>query len=143
MAISRSEMRKQQRRRNLKPVSPDERPFSLKIATLLATAIGTINLCAFAFGVEIAGNKPHLIQVLIPTVLMLSLAWGMWQKRYWAVLIFQALLVMLIIYLSIMLTFASNLIAVGTVLVVVFPAGYLFWKLVRTLARLQMPQSSE
>jgi hypothetical protein len=67
-------------------------------------------------------------------------AWGMWNLRYWAVLGFQALLAVTIIIAALSLAVASNLLAVLLCLVIIVPGSWLFWKLVRVLARLQMPQ---
>ena len=74
------------------------------------------------------------------SVLMLVCAGGMWQLRYWAVLGFQAILAFVILFFSLLLTRASNLLAVVAALVVVGGGGYLFYKLVRVLSRLQMPE---
>jgi aspartokinase-like uncharacterized kinase len=45
-----------------------------------------------------------------------------------------------IIIAALSLAVASNLTAVALCLVIVVPGGWLFWKLVRVLARLQMPE---
>jgi hypothetical protein len=71
---------------------------------------------------------------------MLVDAWGMWNLRYWAVLGFQALLAVTIIIAALSLAVASNLLAVLLCLAIIVPGSWLFWKLVRVLARLQMPQ---
>ena len=64
---------------------------------------------------------------------------GMWQKRYWAVLGFQALLGLSVVTGSLSLLVASNLEAVVRSVVVIAAAGTLFWFLIRAMARLQMP----
>jgi hypothetical protein len=71
---------------------------------------------------------------------MLAAAWGMWNLKYWAVLGFQALLAVTIIIAALSLAVASNLAAVALCLAIVVPGSWLFWKLVRVLARLQMPE---
>jgi uncharacterized membrane protein (DUF2068 family) len=78
--------------------------------------------------------------VILFSVLMLVCAWGMWQLRYWAVLGFQAILAFVILFFSLLLTRAANALAVVSALAVIVGGGYLFYKLVRVLSRLQMPQ---
>jgi hypothetical protein len=66
-------------------------------------------------------------------------AWGLWRARYWAVLGFQAILALNIIVMALLLVRASSLAGVAIALAVVVSAGWLFWKLVRAMARIQMP----
>ena len=68
-----------------------------------------------------------------------SLAWGMWRARYWAVLAMEAVLAILIVILAVLLLKASTIGTVLILLAVIVPAGLLFWKLVKAMARLQMP----
>jgi hypothetical protein len=64
----------------------------------------------------------------------------MWQKRYWAVLGFQAILVFVILFFSLLGLRAANLLAVVASIVVVCGGGWLFYKLVRVLSRIQTPK---
>ena len=63
----------------------------------------------------------------------------MWKAKYWAVIGFQALLGITLVIAGLSLPLASNLLAVVLCLSVLVFGGWLFWKLVRALARLQMP----
>jgi hypothetical protein len=74
--------------------------------------------------------------------LMFAAAYGMWTKRYLAVLLFQILLAVLVVFFFLFLLRASSLGDVALSLAVIVPAGWLFWKLVRVLARLQVPPPS-
>jgi hypothetical protein len=78
--------------------------------------------------------------VILFSVLMLVCAVGMWQLRYWAVLGFQAILAFVVLFFSLLLLRASNVLGVVAALIVVGGGGYLFYKLVRVLSRLQMPK---
>jgi hypothetical protein len=71
---------------------------------------------------------------------MLSMAWGLWNAKYWAVLGLEALLGLLIVILSLFLLRAENLKSALIVVAIVLPAGTLFWFNVRVMARIQMPQ---
>ena len=77
---------------------------------------------------------------LLSDWLMLVCAAGMWQKRYWAVLGFQAILAIVVLIFSLLLIRASNLLGFAVGLVVVGGGGFLFFKLVRVLSRIQMPR---
>jgi uncharacterized membrane protein (DUF2068 family) len=94
----------------------------------------------YAAGTDVRGKSPSAAGAIAFAVLMLVDAWGMWNLRYWAVLGFQALLAVTIIIAALSLAVASNLLAVALCLVIIVPGSWLFWKLVRVLARLQMPQ---
>jgi amino acid transporter len=115
-------------RAELEPLKPGERPPALIAAVIVAAALGIANVALYAAG------------AIAFAVLMGAAAWGMWNLRYWAVLGFQALLAVTIIIAALSLAVASNLTAVALCLVIVVPGGWLFWKLVRVLARLQMPE---
>ena len=129
-------------RATLTPLSPGERPWPLKAATLIALLIGVGDLAVViidgSFRVGGAHSAPG--GVILFSVLMLVCAWGMWQLRYWAVLGFQAILAFVILYFSLLLMRANNLLALVTAVAVVGGGGYLFYKLVRVLSRLQMPK---
>ncbi|KKK76681.1 hypothetical protein LCGC14_2861200, partial [marine sediment metagenome] len=94
----------------------------------------------FAAGLEIDGSTPSVAQVAPPAVLMLVAALGMWYARYWAVLGFQVVLVFLILIMSALLLRAGNVLGVVVAVVVIVAAGTLFWFLVKSLARIQMPE---
>jgi glucose uptake protein GlcU len=73
-------------------------------------------------------------------VLMGVMAWGMWKARYWAVLGFQALLVLVIVAASLGLVQATEWPqAVATTLLIV-GAGTLFFFMIKAMARIQMPE---
>jgi len=65
------------------------------------------------------------------------LALGMYRRRYWAVLGFEGLLAFQILVTSLALVVASTLPAAGGCLVSTVLAGWLFWKLIRVMGRIQ------
>ncbi len=139
---SRSEARNAAVRATLEPLEPGERPWSLKIAVLLALLIGAGDLITVlvAGSFKIGGARAGAGGVILFSVLMLVCAVGMWQKRYWALLGFQAILAFVILFFSLLGLRAANLLAVVASVVVVGGGGWLFYKLVRVLSRIQMPQ---
>jgi len=123
----------------LPPLAPGERPRAVTIAAILAALLGTANLVLLAAGWEIEGGAQSVIGVLVFAGLMGAAAIGMWRCRYWAVLGFEALLGIAIVYAALALMVASNLAAVLRCLAVIAIAGPLFWFLIRAMARIQLP----
>jgi hypothetical protein len=139
---SRTEERNAAVRATLTPLAPGERPWSLKIATLIALLIGVGDLIAVLVDgqFKVGGAHTGAGGVIVFSILMLVCAVGMWQLRYWAVLGFQAILVFVILFFSLLGLRAENLLAVVASVIVVGGGGWLFYKLVRVLSRIQMPQ---
>lgn len=138
--VSRSEARNAEVRARLEPFAPDERPVALRIAAGLAVAIGLGNLVAFLAGAEVSGRQPDAISVVFLAVLFLAAGIGMWHKRYWAVIGFQVILGFTIVFASLALLVASNVVAVLACVALIGLGGWLFWKLVRVMSRIQVPR---
>jgi hypothetical protein len=109
------------------------------ISTLVAAALGLGNLIAFEAGVTIAGRHPSASGIAIFTAVMLACALGLWRMWHGAVLGFMALLAIIATLFSLLLIEASNLLGVVEALAVIAGSGYLFFKLVRVLSRIQLP----
>ena len=127
-------------RASLKPLAPGERPLAVTIAGITALVLGLINFGAYLAGETIAGERPSPIGVGLFTVVMFAAAYGCFKMRYWAVLGVQAILGLLIVLFSVLVIGASNLVTVLICLAVIVPAGALFWFLVKSMARIQMPE---
>jgi hypothetical protein len=138
---SRSERRNQVARSALAPLAPGERPRPLLAAIAVAGLLGAGNLIAYAAGARIAGRHPGA-GVLAFTAAMALLAGGMWARRYLAVLAFEALLAVTVMFFSLFLVEASNLEGVLLCVGVIGGGGWLFWKLVRVMGRLSTPRQS-
>jgi hypothetical protein len=110
------------------------------IAASLAALLAIANVVAWAAGLDVEGKKPGAFGVLLFAVLMLLAAWGMWDRRYWAVLGFEALLAITLCIAALSLLVASNVAAVVLCVAILGPVGWLFWKLIRVMGRLQAPQ---
>ncbi len=121
----------------LEPLGEDERPGALRIAVavclLLAIAI-IIGAATVHYLSRHGGSLPGA--VFLALVLAL-LAQGMYRRRYWAVLGFEALLAFQILVTSLALVVASTIPAATVCLISVGLAGWLFWKLVRVMGRIQ------
>ena len=137
---ARAEERNAAVRAQLEPLGPGERPAALAIAAVLAALLAIANLVAWAAGLDVEGKRPGAFGVVLFAALMLLAAWGIWQRRYWAVLGFEALLAITLCIAALSLLVASNLAAVVLCVAILGPAGWLFWKLIRVMGRLQAPQ---
>jgi hypothetical protein len=109
------------------------------VAAVVAAALALANLIAYLAGAKIQGKSAGPGAVVFSLV-MFAAAVGMWRARYWAVLGFEALLALLILIFSVLLVRAANVEALVLSLGVVVFGGWLFWKLVRAMARIQMPR---
>ena len=138
-ARARSEARDAAARAKLEPLPPGERPTVVTVAAFVALALAIANVAFLIAGVEVRGHKQAAGGVLLLSGLMLVAAVGLWRARYWAVLGFELLLALTIIYAALSLTVASNLAAVLLSVGIIALAGPLFWKLIRAMARIQMP----
>jgi hypothetical protein len=138
--LTRSQRRDAEARANLKPLAPGERPMVIRISALLAAGLGLANFIAWIAGDKIGGKHPAAGGIVIFTALMGACAIGLWRMWYGAVLGWMALLAIIGTLFSLYLVEASNLLGFIVAPLIVIIAGYLFFKLVRVLSRLQMPQ---
>jgi hypothetical protein len=132
-------MKNAEARARLVPLREGERPAAVTVAALVALALALTEIGFALAGYEIRGKGAAWPGVILFTVLLLVMAWGLWRARYWAVLGMQALLGLAIVLFGLLLGIASNLQAVLISLGVIIPAGTLFWFLVKAMARIQMP----
>jgi len=126
-------------RESLEPLAPGERPGAIVAAAAVAFLFGAGNLVAYLAGLEVDGQKPALAGVVGFSGLMITAAVGMYRLKYWAVLGFQALLSLILLVFFLLLLRASSLRGLLVSLVVLAVAGVLFYKLIRAMARIQMP----
>jgi hypothetical protein len=126
-------------RATLTPLAPGEHPPALKVAIGVAIALALSNLAAFALGADVPGSGSRVGGLLFVAVMLLA-AWGMWRQRYWAVLGFATLMALIAVVFTLLLLVASNVLAVVLCVAFAVAAGWLFWKLIRVMARLQAPQ---
>ncbi len=138
--VSRTEERNAAIRAGLKPFGPGERPWTIRIAAGVCGAIGVVNLIAWAAGLKIAGKHPAAGGIVLFAVLMVACAIGIWRMWYGAVLAFMALLAIIVTLCTLLLIEASNALGFIVTPIIIAGCGYLFYKLVRVLSRIQMPQ---
>jgi phosphotransferase system glucose/maltose/N-acetylglucosamine-specific IIC component len=133
----RGEIRDERARAALQPLAPDERPPALLVAVAVALvlAAGVIVGALTVHGLTHHGGS--LAGGVFIAVVLAALAAGMYARRYWAVLGFEALLAFQILVTSLALVVASTILAAVLCLLSIGLAGWLFWKLVRVMGRMQ------
>jgi hypothetical protein len=138
---SRSEARNAEVRATLKPIEAGERPRVIVAASALAAALALTNLIAWVAGDKIGGKHPSAPGIIIFSAVMGAAAIGMWRLWYGAVLGFMALLAIIAVIFTLLLIEASNVLGLAVALAIIGVSGYLFFKLVRVLSRIQMPRA--
>ena len=137
---ARSREKDAEARAALEPLGAGERPAAVTVAGVVALLLGLGNLVSYIVGVEVQGDRPSVVGVAFYAGLMFVAAWGCFTTRYWAVLGMQVLLGLLLVIFSLLLIRAENLASVAIALAVIGLAGTLFWKLVKAMARIRMPE---
>lgn len=125
-------------RANLEPLAAGERPWPLLASALVASALVIANLVLVIGGIKVTGTRAG--SEIAYVVVMSMCAYGLWRARYWAVLGFMVLLLLTILQFAVLLVRASNALGVAFAVVVVGGGGFLFFKLVRVLSRIQLPR---
>lgn len=127
-------------RATLEPLAPGERPGPVTAAAVVAVVLALVNVAFAISGKELSEDAGGAGSAIVYTVVLLIAAAGMWRAQYWAVLGFQALLAItaLVSFLSLMV--ASDVWAALLSGVSLLGSGYLFYKLIRAMARIQMPR---
>jgi hypothetical protein len=137
---AKAEQRNQEAREALQPLAEGERPTVVTVGAIVAALISISIVIGYAAGVEVNGEQPRLPQVVAPAVIMGLMAWGMWHARYWAVLGFQLMLVIVLFSAFFGLVVGASSVAqiLGTLLLLL-AAGSFFYFMVKAMARIQMP----
>jgi hypothetical protein len=137
---ARTEWRNEEIRSGLEPLAPGERPSAVTVGAVLALVTALLNVVAALSGRSIAGDEgDQTLLTLITTAILVVVGLGMLARRYWAVLGFEIVLGLQIVAMSLALVFVANLGVAALLLVLLVALGTLFWKLIRAMARMQMP----
>jgi hypothetical protein len=136
---SRSEARNAEIRATLRPYEPGERPLVIVVCSVIALALGLGELIAWLAGATIGGKHPAAGGIIAFTVIFVICGAGMWQMWYAAVLGFEALMAIIAVLFTLFLIEASNWYSAVIALAIICAAGYVFFKLVRVLSRMQTP----
>lgn len=125
-------------RAELEPLAPDERPTPLVVATIVSGLLSVGVLIGTLTQHDLASHGGSLVGGLFLAGVLAFLSGGMWNRRYWAVLSFEGLLAFQILVSCLALIVVASLIAAVVLVIVVGLGGWLFWKLVRVMGRIQV-----
>ncbi len=134
---SRSAERDELARAALSPLGELEWPTSLRIAIAVCLVLAAGVIAGAASVHDLSKHGGSLPGAALLAAVLVLLAQGMYRRRYWAVLGFEALLAFQIIVTSLALVVASTLLAAAVCLLSVLLGGWLFWKLIRVMGRVQ------
>lgn len=138
----RYEERNAEARAKLEPLDPGERPTAVTVGAIVAgilAVIFSVSAILATAGVDAGGRDIKPTPVAVFAVVFWVMTVGMWRARYWAVLGFQTLLLLMMLASAFGLVVVSSVLqAVGTTLLLL-GSGALFYFMIRALARIQMP----
>ena len=127
-------------RAELEPLAPGERPGVVTLAAVVALVFAAGNVLTALTGNDISGSAGNpVVTTAVTTALLLVAGIGMLARQYWAVLGFQTILGLQIVFLSLYVIGVQKWWQAIVCIVAIGLMGWLFWKLVRPMARLQMP----
>jgi hypothetical protein len=124
-------------RAQLQPLGEDERPPALLIAIGVCALLAVGVLVGAATVHDLRAHGGSLPGAITIALVLALLAQGMYRRRYWAVLSFEALLAFQIIVTSLALVVASTIAAAAICVAGIVLGGWLFWKLIRVMGRIQ------
>lgn len=142
---AKAEIKNQAAREALEPLGPGERPKVVTIGAVASGIVAAILWVSCLVGIftdaKVNGESINIAQWILLAGIMTMMARGMWLARYWAVLGFQMVLVLLIIAGVLGLVVAPTLLQIVSTLILVIGMSVLFWHMVKAMARIQMPKN--
>ena len=147
---ARIEAKNEAAREALEPLEPEERPTAVTVAAVISGLLALGTVLAYAVGVEVGefdefGNetgetKPALFPTVVSTAILGVMAYGLWRARYWAVLGFQTILVLVIVVAVLGLVQVTEVLRALAFAAILALASLLFYRMVKAMARIQMPE---
>jgi hypothetical protein len=138
----RYEERNEEARAKLEPLEPGERPRAVTVGAIVAILLAvvfTVSAVLAIAGVHAGGRTIKPAPILLFALVFWAMGVGMWRSRYWAVLGFQTVLLLMMLASAVGLVAVSTILqAVGTTLLLL-GSGTLFYFMIRAMARIQMP----
>lgn len=139
----RAEAKNEAVRATLEPLEEGERPGAVTAGAVISAVLATIftvsALVAAIGSVEVRGEEPSPVPLVVFGAVLWMMSWGLFKARYWAVLGFQMLLVLFMLSAAVGLVGAETVLQMAATLLLLFGAGALFYFMIRAMARIQMP----
>jgi hypothetical protein len=140
----RYEERNEEARAKLEPLDRGERPTAVTVGAVVSAIFALIftasTVVAATGHVHVSGRDPSPVGIGLFAVGLWVMTWGRWKARYWAVLGFQVLLLMVLVLSALGLVAVTTIPQLIASLVLLGGAGTLFYFMVRAMARIQMPR---
>lgn len=140
---AKAEIKNQAARAALDPLSEGERPTVVTVGAVFSTVVALIlwgsTIYAAVTGAEAGGREVNIPQWAMFAAVFSAMAWGMWKAKYWAVLGFQMVLVILILAGVLGMVVAPTLLQIIGTLILTTSLSVMFWFMVKAMARIQMP----
>jgi hypothetical protein len=121
----------------LEPLGEGERPPALFVAIGVSVVLAVAVLVGGLTVHDLSHHGGSLPGAIFIAAVLVLLALGMYRRRYMAVLGFEALLTFQIIATSLALLLASSIVTAVISLLAIVLGGWLFWKLIRIMGRIQ------
>ncbi len=138
----RQEERDAEARAKLEPLEQGERPGAVTAGAIVSAALAivfTVSAVLAIAGVEAGGRDIKPLPIITFGIVLWAMTIGMWRARYWAVLGFQTVLLLVMLASAFGLVVVNSVLqAVGTT-VLLAGSGTLFYFMIRAMARIQMP----
>jgi hypothetical protein len=138
----RYEERNAEARAKLEPLEEGERPTAVTVGAVVSAVLAlvfTVSAGLAIAGVEAGGREIKPLPIIVFGIVLWAMTLGMWRARYWAVLGFQTVLLLVMLASAFGLVVVSSVLqAVGTTLLLA-GSGALFYFMIRAMARIQMP----
>jgi len=139
----RGEERNAEARASLEPLKHGDRPTAVTVGAVIsaisAVIFTTSAIVAIFSEAEVQGSEPSPVPLAVFAVPMWMMTWGMWKARYWAVLGFQMLLLLVLVAAALGLVAAETMLQLAATLILLLGSGALFYFMIRAMARIQMP----
>jgi hypothetical protein len=141
---AKAEVKNQAAREALEPLAEGERPPAVTVGAIFSGIVAVLlwgsTLYALVTGADAGGRDVNVLQWGFFALVISAMAWGMWKAKYWAVLGFQMLLVLLILAGVLGMVTAPTLLQIVGTLLLTVGLSVLFWFMVKAMARIQMPE---
>ncbi len=146
---ARTEAKNQAAREALDPLEPEERPQIVTLAAVISAVLlgGTIvvylagaEVSTFdEFGTKTGESSPNVLYTVASSLILGAMTWGLWKARYWAVLGFQTILILIIVVTIIALISVTDVLRAVALVAILAGASLVFYRMVKAMARIQMP----
>lgn len=147
---ARTEAKNEAAREALEPLEENERPGVVTVGAVISGLLAVGTVVAYALGVEVTDvdsqvgevgeSRPPIFATLASTALLSAMAYGLWKVRYWAALGFQTVLVLVLVVAILGLIQVTEPLRALGFAAVIGVAGLLFYRMVKAMARIQMPE---